>query len=174
MTTISGPWAGPAGGWSVPAVTPQAQDLTVEPVRVTLALRTILRCSGYRRVVLDDHLRTLGGPGRGGVSPGRCAPGARSNCSRSDCWPVRLRPCRRRRTRAQPPRIASRGHEPQLRSGLISRSNYLQAGTLRRSKGPEIAICDTDLSDLETRTTPKRPHNHARCWAGSSRGGTTE
>ena len=28
MTTISGP-AGPAGGWSVPAVTPQAQDLTV-------------------------------------------------------------------------------------------------------------------------------------------------
>ena len=29
MTTISGLWAGPAGGRSVPAVTPQAQDLTV-------------------------------------------------------------------------------------------------------------------------------------------------
>ena len=41
MTTISGPWAGPAGGWSVPAVTPQAQDLTVAPdwlhVTVTVA-----------------------------------------------------------------------------------------------------------------------------------------
>ena len=29
FTTISGPWGGPAGRWSGPAVTPQAQDLTV-------------------------------------------------------------------------------------------------------------------------------------------------
>ena len=35
-----------------------------------------LRCYGYRRVILDDHLRTLGGPGRGVVSPGRYASGA--------------------------------------------------------------------------------------------------
>ena len=32
-----------------------------------------LRRYGYRRGILDDHLRTLGGPGRGGVSPGRYA-----------------------------------------------------------------------------------------------------
>ena len=41
-----------------------------------------LRCYGYRRVILDGHLRTLGGPGRGVVRPGRYASGARSNCSR--------------------------------------------------------------------------------------------
>ena len=29
FTTISGPWGGGAGGWSGPAVKPQAQDLTV-------------------------------------------------------------------------------------------------------------------------------------------------
>ena len=29
LSLSSGPWAAPAGGWSVPAVTPQAQDLTV-------------------------------------------------------------------------------------------------------------------------------------------------
>ena len=29
FTTISGPWGSPAGGWSGPAVAPQAQDLTV-------------------------------------------------------------------------------------------------------------------------------------------------
>ena len=40
-----------------------------------------LRCYGYRRVILDDHLRTLGGPGRGVVSPGRYASGARSDCT---------------------------------------------------------------------------------------------
>ena len=34
LTTISGPWAGPAGGWSVPAVAPQAQDLTVSQSEV--------------------------------------------------------------------------------------------------------------------------------------------
>ena len=34
--------------------------------------------------VPHDHLRTLGGPGRGVVSPGRDASGARSNCTSSD------------------------------------------------------------------------------------------
>ena len=41
-----------------------------------------LRCYGYRRVILDDHLRTLGRPGRGVVRPGRYASGARSNCKK--------------------------------------------------------------------------------------------
>ena len=39
-----------------------------------------MRCSGYWRVILDIHLRTLGRPGRGVVSPGRYASGARSDC----------------------------------------------------------------------------------------------
>ena len=47
-------------------LTPQAQDK--------------LLCYGYRRVILDDHLRTLGRPGRGVVRPGRYASGARPNC----------------------------------------------------------------------------------------------
>ena len=39
-----------------------------------------MRCYGYQGVILDDHLRTLGRPGRGVIRPGRYAPGARPNC----------------------------------------------------------------------------------------------
>ena len=44
MTTISGPWAGPAGGWSVPAVTPQAQDLNVRSSVAAWSVATTSRC----------------------------------------------------------------------------------------------------------------------------------
>ena len=49
-----------------------------------------LRCYGYRRVILDDHLQTLGKPCRGVVRPGRYAPGARSNCYRQPNIDVHL------------------------------------------------------------------------------------
>ena len=61
---------GSGAGWSRPHHLPQVESVS----GATLALLCsrgcrFLRCSGYRRVTLDDHLRTLGGPAGGWSVP---------------------------------------------------------------------------------------------------------
>ena len=64
---------GSGAGWLRPHHLPQVESVELVS-RFGAHARSVvrsgcrfLRCYGYRRVILDDHLRTLGGPGRGVV-----------------------------------------------------------------------------------------------------------